>query len=418
MLAYIYFRGPAVPPETTNAVDMNNIVGARSPNIVGARSPNIAGARSPNAVTEEVLILTGSGLAQNALAAFTSGDYIHAAGLFRELSGSDKRALRGAGVSYYRAGDYANAKRFLEESLKTSDGFIERKLLASIYYRENDLQRSILSAEAGLSIKNDPELAALHAKLKDELKTQAGFAETGAIHFRAFFDGRERPETARNVLDMLEEAYTSIGEKLFYFPQEPIIVILYTEKDFFEATKVPDWSMGLYDGKIRIPVRGLGGAVPPVKGAGSTDIAGARGALRKTLFHEYTHALVHQLVKDPPVWLNEGLAEYFSGGGERVGQEISLRELEGSFLQMDRDKMTVAYKESYSAVAYLVERHGLQSITGLLQALGEGKTLNQAFREAFSMSYNEFIITWGRGARPPARGYEPPRQARPPVVKR
>jgi len=396
-------------------------VGARSPNIVGARSPNIVGARSPDAITEEVLILTGSGAAQNAIALFKAGDYMQAAGLFRELSVSDKRALRGAGVSYYRAGDYANAKRFLEESLETDDGFIERKLLASIYYRGNDLQRSLQSAEAGLSIKNDPELAALHAKLKDELKTQAGFAETGAVHFRAFFDGTEHPETARKVLDILEEAYGSIGEKLFYFPQEPIIVILYTEKDFFEATKVPDWSMGLYDGKIRIPVKGLNEEARSPVSEQAVPAAGARGALRKTLLHEYTHALVHQMVKDPPVWLNEGLAEYFSGGGESVGQAISLRELEGSFLQMDRDKVTVAYKESYSAVAYLIGRHGLQGVKSLLQALGEGKTLNQAFREAFSMGYDEFVITWGREARPPEiLEARPPAilEAQPPVIKK
>lgn len=41
--------------------------------------------------------------------------------------------------------------------------------------------------------------------------------------------------------------------------------------------------------------------------------------LEEDVRHEATHALLHVAVGDIPLWLDEGLAEYFEGPGERNG---------------------------------------------------------------------------------------------------
>jgi Protein of unknown function (DUF1570) len=43
------------------------------------------------------------------------------------------------------------------------------------------------------------------------------------------------------------------------------------------------------------------------------------GRIRQDLRHELTHALLHSVVKDVPLWLDEGLAEYFELPPERRG---------------------------------------------------------------------------------------------------
>ena len=38
---------------------------------------------------------------------------------------------------------------------------------------------------------------------------------------------------------------------------EPTAVVLYTQRDFHAVTQTPDWAGAAYDGRIKLPVRGL-----------------------------------------------------------------------------------------------------------------------------------------------------------------
>lgn len=207
--------------------------------------------------------------------------------------------------------------------------------------------------------------------------------EERTVHFRAVFDGYEHGGVSRTVLGILEDAYREMGRKLDHFPLQPVTVVLYTEKDFFDITRLPAWTAGAYDGKIRLPVRGI------EKESGLS--------LRNVLYHEYVHALVHSITPRAPMWLNEGLAEYLVPRGfQRVGQAIPIQSLEGSFPLGDQRLMALAYAESFSAVSHLVERNGLYAVKRLLVALSRGDSLDEAFRGAFSISYDEFASAWGR----------------------
>lgn len=315
-----------------------------------------------------------------AIKAFNNGDYRKAVRLFEELPDKSGRKSLGLGLSHYKLGDYENAIHFLESAVSDGgDEFMARKFLAFAYYDRDDIDRSLFNAETGLSIKKDPDLKTLYERLKKEKTASDNFIDEGTLHFTALFDGYEHRDLGRRVITILEDAYGSIGAEMNYYPDRPVTVILYTEKDFYDITQVSMSTGGVYDGKIRVPVKDL---------HKHSDTL-----LRKVLFHEYTHALVSSITSRCPLWINEGLAEYFSGGyPERIGQVIPLDRLEDSF---PRGQMKTAYHESYSAVSYLIETYGIFSIKDLLISLSRGEDINQAFTSAFFITYNDFINEWG-----------------------
>lgn len=395
MTAYLYFTGYWDLPETPVLVETQaesraetKTVGGGVPaaappveNRQNAKMEALPRATNPASPLEPARDDNGPAF-KRAVESFNSGDYETALALFKDISEDDKRALVGVGLSLFRMGDYESAIRSLEEALEHGgDEFLSRKFLAFAYYQKDDLERSAANAKKGLALKNDSDLRELQGKLRTEKAAQGNYIREETRNFRVLFNGYEHGGLSRKVINILTEAYRSIGREMDYFPAEPVTVILYTEEDFYDITHAHRWSGGLYDGKIRIPVRG---------------VEGKEDALRRVLFHEYTHALVHSITPECPLWINEGLADYFSlGAVERTGQVIPLRALEKSFPQ-SKAGAAMAYRVSYSAVYSLIERYGLYSVKDFLVSLSRGEGLDGAFSSAFFITYNEFVSQWGR----------------------
>jgi hypothetical protein len=162
-------------------------------------------------------------------------------------------------------------------------------------------------------------------------------------------------------------------------------VILYTNHDFRDVTQAPGWVGGFFDksdGKIRVPVKGA---------------EGKEAILRIVLFHEYVHALIYSITRNCPLWIHEGMAEYYSKGpSQKVGQLIPLNNLENSFAGLTGRGIAAAYAESHSAVSYLIDRYRPHRIKDLLVSLSRGNNMNMAFTDSFHISYTEFIDKWGK----------------------
>ena len=131
------------------------------------------------------------------------------------------------------------------------------------------------------------------------------------------------------------------------------------------------------------------------------------------IFHEYTHLLVGNNMSDPPVWFNEGLAEYYStfdvsDGNKKItlGKPVSnhvyllrerfipladlLRVTHDSPAYNERDKSGIFYAESWALVHYLLQGDKGQRVAQLAQfsaLLSSGKTLDESFQQAFQMDY-------------------------------
>jgi tetratricopeptide (TPR) repeat protein len=315
---------------------------------------------------------------------FKAGKYKEALPLLKELAVTDNKMLVFVGVCYYETGDYPNARDYLENALAADkNDALALKYLALACYKLDDLENSLRYADAALEIKWDPQLHALYRKLKREIKAMDGYGDARRVNFNVVFSKFEHNEARDAVIEILEEAYREIGRQMDTYPSTPVSVILYNEQNFFDVTRAPGWAGGLFDGKIRLPIRGM-------------KVNESR--LKRILYHEYTHALIYTITSTCPRWLHEGLAQYFSedlSQYETNGHIIPLKYLDRALLARNTNVVSLAYRESYSVVLYLIERYGLYRIKELLQDLGRGTDLNTAFSSAFSISFDRFAQTWG-----------------------
>jgi tetratricopeptide (TPR) repeat protein len=314
---------------------------------------------------------------------YSAKDYEGAVELYDKLSDSDNAALVYIGMSYYQLRDFEKAIEVLEKAATyNSKDFEARKFLSKAYYELNDLEKSQFYGISALNIKQDGELSELVNKMNREHGVQENYVESETEHFKIMFNGPEHRDLKRTVIENLEEAYRQIGGQLNYFPSETFTILLYTDQDFFDLTHAPSWAGGLFDGKIRIPVRGA---------------EGNESELRRILFHEFAHALIQTMTPECPLWLEEGLAEHLSDvPPTNIGQIIPLPLLEKSFAGLNNIQAYAAYQESHAATAYLIERYGYGKIKTVLFALSKGASYNDAFDEAFSITYEQFVNEWGK----------------------
>jgi tetratricopeptide (TPR) repeat protein len=319
-----------------------------------------------------------------AVAAFDAGRYEEAKDLFLDAADLDARALSGAGLSAFKLRDWEGAIHHLGRAVESGqDGFLQHKFLALAHNRLDNLERSLSHADAALARQKDREMELFRAKLVREHEARKGFIAEETAHFKTQYDGYVHGSVNLRILDILEDAYRKIGGRLDFYPDDTVTVVLYTERAFFDVTLLPVWTAGAFDGRIHLPIGGL------------EDIE--EHFLRTVLYHEYVHALVHRMAHGVPHWMNEGLADYLVNRDlPRTGQDIPLQHLEQGFPLDDNSVMMRAYAVSSSAVAHLVEEHGLWRMRDFLLSMGRGRTLDEAFQEAFYTSYADFLATWGR----------------------
>jgi hypothetical protein len=201
------------------------------------------------------------------------------------------------------------------------------------------------------------------------------------------FEGPAEEDAAAAAVDILESAYDRTGDLLQAFPREPVTVVLYTQQQFRDVTRTPGWSGGLFDGRIRLPIRG-----------GLAD----RREFERVLTHEYVHALVHSVAAaGVPAWLNEGLAAALeSGGSERARRDIArgpvvpLGQLSRSFASLPALAVPSAYAGSALAVMDILDRAGAQRLMGLLADLGSGADFDRAFTSWVQTPFADFEREW------------------------
>ena len=299
----------------------------------------------------------------------------------------------GLGMAYFHLREDSRAEkaftRVIEISPRDSEPY---KMLGELYYRMDDLEQARLSWEKAVAL--EPANAGLRARLeriKREHKTERDFNRDVTSNFLVKYEGREKIAAGRIVLAILEDAYGDVGKELSYYPSNEIQVILYSNKQFQDVTRAPDWSAGIYDGKIRIPIGGIEQETP---------------VLRRILYHEYTHAVVRAITPRVPSWLNEGLAMYFEGRTLSAGNKEEFRKiaragklpplptLEGSFARIRGDQVRYAYLFSLSAVRFLIDRYGLYRATTILEELAKGARVGDAVSTGLLISYEEFERQW------------------------
>jgi hypothetical protein len=298
--------------------------------------------------------------------------------------------LFGAAVSAELQGHPADAKVRLRRALDVNPRFTPASLLlGEIIYREGELDRAIVTYQTALKYApGNRELTARLAKWREEANVHSTFIERRQDRFRVLFEGRTDAPLAAQTTDTLTKAFWRVGQALGAYPSDPVLVMLYTEKQFRDITRAPEWSGGLYDGKIRVPVAGA---------------ARSPQLFEHVLTHELTHAMVTAIApRGVPTWLHEGLAQHFDGSSvvdarrrlHAHGQRIPLDQLERGFEGLTTDGAVVAYDESLVAVSAILERRDI-SWTQLLYALASSKNARETL-SGFRIDYADLEASFAK----------------------
>jgi tetratricopeptide (TPR) repeat protein len=283
-----------------------------------------------------------------------------------------------------RSRQHARAALALDE--RTPEAYLA---LGEYQFQDNDLTGAIDTWEHGLRLNPDSEaLSRRLARGRSEAQRLGGLCRESSTHFVAAHDCGAGGNAARACLDILEDAYRSVGQLFEIFPEGPIPVVVYPERSF-EKEGHASWSAAVYDGKIRLPAAG----------ADPHSLA-----FRGTLFHEYAHALLHRATaaKGVPTWLNEGLADvarYRGDTGPAVlcsagAHSWPLHSLEGSFQGLNSNSAFYAYLESRHAVERLIARFGERGVRALLAEVSRGEPFPVAFEKALGVEYGDFSRTF------------------------
>ena len=320
------------------------------------------------------------------------GDALEAFAAAVKLAPRDPGLSFGVGLASYMLGQNDQAEAWFERSLKLDPGYVGSSLmLGELQYRQGRIKEAISTYEAALNRSpNTRQLEERLAQWRNETQLQDRFYESRGAHFSVLFEGPADEALARSIVERLEAAYWRVGMALTAYPPKAITVVLYTTEQFRDVTRMPEWTVAAYDGRIHVPVRG---ALQQVD------------RLDRVLAHEFVHAVVAMLGgRNVPTWLNEGLARTFEPGGMESADQVlarasvrpPLRDLHDGFLKMSGAEASVAYALSARAVQRMIDLRGAPAVVQLLQDLARGGEFAAAFQQRISMRYEDFQLMVAR----------------------
>jgi len=315
-----------------------------------------------------------------------SGEAVRAAKVFAEAleAAPEEPVLQfGAAVASHLQGRSKEATTRLKRVIEIAPNLTPASmLLGQLQYGAGDVSAAIATYEKALKhAPNDPQLTSKLDAWRADADANRGFVESRVDRFRVSFQGHADKPLAARATELLESAFWRIGKTLGAYPSDPVVVMLYTEKQFRDITLAPEWSGGVYDGRIRVPAAGA---------------AQSPQLFERVLVHELTHAMIASLApRGIPTWLHEGLAQHFEGDDaaaarrrlKAVGVVIPLRYLEGHFNRFTADQAVVAYDQSLVVVESLIQR-GTVDWNALFRALGDSSRTEYTF-DNFGLRYSE-----------------------------
>jgi len=349
------------------------------PGIVAAQS----GPRDPAALVQAGAKALDERRFGDALEAFTAASAIVP---------RDPSLCFGAGMAAFMLGRNADAQELFEKALTLNPRYrAASEWLGELHYRAGRLKEAVEVYETAL--KYAPGATEMEARLgewKKETSLQSRFYEARGAHFSVRFEGPGDELLARRAVDRLEEQYWRIGQALTAYPPNPITVVLYTQQQFRDITRLPSWTAAAYDGRIHVPMRGA---------LEQTE------ELDRVLGHEFVHAVVFMLGgRNVPMWLNEGLAAHLERGGAEEAERVlaatrarpALEQLHRSFTGLSGEDAQVAYALSAKAVRRMMELRSPAAIVTLLQDLARGAAFATAFHQHIGMRYEDFQVMMSR----------------------
>jgi hypothetical protein len=348
------------------------------------------------------------------------GDCEEAIGYFMraDVIRRSPESTKGLALCHYKQKNFVSAREHFDAFLEKNPGDHQMQiLLTDVLESEGRYDQAVKILEKTVTeIENIdqtkaaypdqmPDVDVLKNRLKG-MKTKAAvskhqLSETSQ-NFRLSYRAGDHEELVGFVLTTLEEALDEYIENYgFLRPVNQIEVILY-EADNFRSVVAggPEWAEGIFDGRLRIPVR-------------ETMLSGDPGGLKIILRHELTHAMTASVSDNRtlPPWFEEGLAQKLScPGGEcgpfrfppTPGGFLPEKAFATSYISLASDKASRAYGQSLYLIHVLQRLRGadvLRQIVGNITTSSDNSAdgLLKPAGISFADLHGEAARLWERG---------------------
>jgi len=317
---------------------------------------------------------------------YMSRDYDEALAHFKaalDLDQDDARAQLGQAASNFATGQDLYARSILERALVAHpDDPSLLTLLGDVYNSQERPEDALDVWEKAQSIAPDNSITRRIETLRRQHAIDSSYRRSDAAHFTLKYDGaRAGPELEAEILDYLEDRFPDLVTRFDYYPTQPIIVIVYPARQFYQATLANENVAGLFDGKIRVPSGGL---------------RSLNNEARKVLLHELAHAFIAgKSRRTAPRWLHEGIAQLIEGKRSTRAAQADLAAEFSASTSPESWGRTFSYPSSLSFVEFLDRREGFYRLVEILEVMAAGTGVDAAFLDVTRYSLQELHQSWG-----------------------
>lgn len=284
-----------------------------------------------------------------------------AANQMPSLSGS--AAVTSQAASLLESSQPTKALELLENELRKKSDPTMLALAGVAAWRSDDPQRALIYWKNSLEMQPNLELERLYKRIEKETAGDQSTAKLYGLRVLLRYDAALVPvDTARQMVNVLDQEFSRISGELGCSAAERLIVIVQSREAYHKSTDAAEWNGGQFDGRIRVPVAGGQGMDP---------------ALTRIFAHESTHACLSMMGRWP-AWLQEGLAQKFSGDVltsslraklEKMAKDGRIPKLENlhqDWSRMDTDHAVAAYALSLAAVEMFYQNYAAFGIRNLI----------------------------------------------------
>ena len=283
-------------------------------------------------------------------------------------------------IAAYQDRRLDEAFSFAKEAIREEPEHVEAYLLlGELYYLQQELEKAKESWERALKLApSRQDIQDRLGKLGREVSLEKSLSRSDTAPFVVRFAEGQMDLDVSALRQFLRDAYREVGQQFQFFPDHPITVILYPTSSFEQVKGLSHPVAGMYDGKIRLPMQS----------GSKTD-----ESLERILWHEYTHAIVHDLTKGRcPIWFNEGIATLQETRVRPIDPRAIRETLQKRPLipweklwqeDYSQGELEFRYVQGYLVAQYLIQRWGWLEMVGLLKRLGQGYPMADALRAEY-----------------------------------
>jgi hypothetical protein len=240
-------------------------------------------------------------------------------------------------------------------------------LAGAAAWRADDAGKALGYWRESLDLQANPALESLYKRVEKENQNDQSSARLVGMRVALRYEaGAIKPDTAREMVAVLDSEFGRISSELGCVAEERIVAIAQSPEAYRKTTDTAEWSGGQFDGRIRVPVA-----------AGSGQGPALDAAARRALAHEIAHACL-TLTGRWPAWLQEGLAQRLSGDQvspqlraklaewSKAGKLPKLANLGQDWSRLDTEHAIAAYGLSLQAIETFYASYGAEGVRNLL----------------------------------------------------